>query len=56
MHSALEEELEKKGEELRARHDESVIADVIGEVEGLDDPEAEKTAGLLRKMVGFDDK
>lgn len=55
MDETIAEQLRKAGDELRASHDDAVIADVIGEVEALDDPESDETAELLRFMVGADE-
>lgn len=55
MDSELEAELREAGDELTEKHDEAVIADVIGEVEDLDDETSEQTAELLRTMVGIDE-
>jgi hypothetical protein len=55
MDTRLQEKLEKAGDELRARHDDAIIADVIGEVESMEGENTEITADLLRKMVGFDE-
>jgi hypothetical protein len=52
MDDNLKSELRKAGTELRANHDDAVIADVIGEVEQLDDESSEMTAEILRTMVG----
>jgi hypothetical protein len=55
MEPELEERLREAGKELTEEHDEAVIADVIGEVEQLDDESSEQTANLLRTMVGADE-
>jgi len=52
MEAEIEERLREAGKELTEEHDEAVIADVIGEVEQLDDESADQTADLLRTMVG----
>lgn len=54
MDPELEERLREAGDELIEDHDEAVIADVIGEVEQLDDPTSKTTADLLRVMTGAD--
>lgn len=51
MDPRLAEKLDEAGDNLRASHDDAIIADVIGEVERLDDPSAAQTAELLRFMV-----
>jgi len=53
MDPELESRLREAGDELTEDHDEAVIADVIGEVEQLDDPSSDTTAELLRTMVGI---
>lgn len=55
MEDELQRKLEKRGDELRASHDDAIIADVIGEVENLDTDSASETADLLRTMVGMDE-
>lgn len=55
MDSELKSELREKGENLRARHDDAVIADVIGEVESLDTENAEITGNILRVMADFEE-
>ena len=55
MEPEMENQLREAGEELRARHDDAVIADVIGEVEALDDESSEQTAELLKTMVDIDE-
>ena len=55
MDAELEAQLREAGEELTENHDEAVIADVIGEVEALDDESSEQTADLLRTMVGAEE-
>lgn len=52
MEDTLAERLREKGEELRANHDDSVIADTIGEVEASDAKNSDVTASILRTMVG----
>lgn len=54
MDSDLESELRERGVELRARHDDDVIADVIGEIKSLEDENSEITAKILETMVDFD--
>jgi len=51
MDVRLKAELERKGRELRASHDDAVIADVIGEIEQMEGENAEITAKILRTMV-----
>lgn len=51
MDAEMEAQLREAGDELTEKHDEAVIADVIGEVEALDDESSEQTAELLRTMV-----
>jgi len=55
MDPELESRLREAGDELTEDHDEAVIADVIGDVEALDDPTSDTTAELLRTMVGADE-
>lgn len=43
------------GDYLRANHDDSVIADVIGEVEGLESDSASETAEILRFMMELEE-
>jgi len=52
MNEELIAKLEEAGEDLRASHDDAIIADVIGEVEESDADSAAVTAELLRTMVG----
>lgn len=54
MDDQIEAELRARGDELRENHDEAIIADVIGEIEALESENSDKTAEILRKMVGFD--
>jgi hypothetical protein len=56
VHPELKQQLEDAGRELRARHDDAVIADVIGEVEQLDSDSAALTADLLRTMAQTDEE
>jgi hypothetical protein len=51
MHPRLQEKLREAGDKLRASHDDAIIADVIGEVEELEDDSAAETAEILRFMV-----
>jgi hypothetical protein len=51
MHPRLQEKLREAGDDLRASHEDAIIADIIGEVEELDEPSAAETADLLRFMV-----
>lgn len=51
MDLRLQAELERKGRDLRARHDDAIIADVIGEIEQMEGENAEITAKILRTMV-----
>lgn len=51
MEDTVADRLREAGDELRANHDDAVIADVIGEVERLEGEDAEITANLLRFMV-----
>jgi hypothetical protein len=53
MEDHIEEQLREAGDELRARHDDAVIADVIGDVEALDDESSDETAEILRLMTGL---
>jgi hypothetical protein len=55
MDEQLEEMLREAGDELRASHDDAVIADVIGEVEALEEDSADKTGEILRLMTGVDE-
>ena len=55
MDPKLESRLREAGDELTEDHNEAVIADVIGEVEQLDDPTSDTTAELLRTMVRADE-
>lgn len=48
----LVEELKEAGDELRAKHDDEVIDDVIESVEQLESEDADVTAELLRTMTG----
>ena len=52
MPEPLNEELRKAGDELLENHDSAVIADAIGDVENLDSENSDRTAELLRFMVG----
>jgi hypothetical protein len=55
MDEQLDKMLREAGEELRARHDDAIIADVIGEVEAINADSAKETGEILRKMVGFEE-
>jgi hypothetical protein len=48
----LKSQLREAGEELRANHDDAVIADVIGEVGHREGREFAETERVLRLMVG----
>lgn len=48
-------QLELAGCVLRARHDDSKIADLIAQVEQLESESSEVTAKVLRTMMGIDD-
>lgn len=53
MDPELESKLAERGEELRARHDDAVISDVIGEIEASEAANSDQTAEILRIMVGM---
>lgn len=51
MEPETEAELRERGKELRARHDDAVIADLIGEIRASDAETAAQTAEILEIMV-----
>lgn len=53
--ASIERQLRERGVILRARHDDSIIADVIGEIERLDSENAEISGQILRTMVGWEE-
>ena len=53
MDPEIESRLREAGEKLTEEHDEAVIADVIADVEELDEPTSDTTAELLRTMVSI---
>ena len=55
MGSKIDEKLREKSEKFRERHDDAVIADVIGEVEALESESSEQTAEILRTLSGFEE-
>lgn len=54
MDEILAERLRENGENLRENYDDALIADVIGEVEALDDESSDETAEVLRTLADLE--
>lgn len=53
MDEEFQNEMQKLGDELRARHDDAIISDVLGRIEELESENSDETAKILRLMLGI---